>query len=134
MTEAFNEIMQNRWLSYDYENDEHLEILREAPAKGEDQHPIFWSKPRKEPKTLFHKRRCAVQPDEMQRRRDREQHIAGYVAIFMGGRGSGFGGRFERRGHLLDTTSHLVGTRLEEDSTTTDEEMPTLCIVRETRC
>ena len=134
MTEAFDEIMQNRWLSYDYENEEHLQILRDAAAKTEDQHPIFWSKPRKEPKTLFHKRRCAVQPDEQQLRRDREQHIAGYMAILTGGRGSGLGGIFAQRGHLLDTTSHQVGTCLGEDSSTTDEEIPVLGTVRIARC
>ena len=60
MSEAFDEVMQNRWLSYDYENEEHQQILKEAAAKGDEQHPIFWSKPRKEPKTLFHKRKQAA--------------------------------------------------------------------------
>ena len=123
MTEAFDEVMQNRWLSYDYENEEHQQILREAAAKGDEQHHIFWSKPRKEPKTLFMKRHRAAAVADSAQPSGWDPSLANLLLRLVGfPRGGGAAGSTAR--HFLDTTSHLKSTEIGNDSTTTDEEMP----------
>ena len=120
--EALDEVMQNKWLSYELENEEHQQILREAAAKGDEQHYIFRSKPRKEPKTLFMKGRRATEGADAQQPQSWGE---GWERLLSKLVGAPVLSNFEHTSrHLLDTTSHYKSTIAGEDSSSTEDDMP----------